>query len=1186
MVARLSLSTLGPLEVTLDGEPVAAFKSARVRALLVYLAVEADRPHSRDVLAGLLWPNWPDREALSNLRYALSNLRRAIDDQTAEPRFLLITRDTLQFNASSDSWLDVAAFAELAEPAQSPDAALADLSSLEEAVALYRGDFLEGFSIDDSPAFEEWALFVRERLGRQMLSILHRLSTACEQRGEYERAQSWAWRQLEREPWDEPAHRLLMRALVMSGQRSAALAQYETCCRVLSEELGVEPAKETTRLYEQIRSGELHAPLSSPRPRDHPAILPAFLCAERERVEKPVFVARERELATLEHFLDRALAHQGRVVFVTGEAGSGKTALIQEFTQRAQASHSDLIVASGNCNAQIGIGDPYLPFREILGLLTGDVEARWAAGATSGEHARRLWSLIPAAVQALVEAGPDLIDTFVPGAALVGRAMACAPVGAPGLADLDRLAAARSSGLRTAGPLQSDLFQQYASVLKALARGVPLVLVVDDLQWADAGAISLLFYLGRQLAGNRILVIGAYRPEEIAIGRLDPSTAWQQRIRHPLEPVVNELRREFGEIVVNVDQAERRDFVEAFLDSEPNRLGLPFRETLYQQTRGHPLFTVELLRGMQERGDLIRDAQGCWTEGPALDWETLPARMEAAIAERIGRLAQQLQTALRVASVEGEEFTAEVVARVLGTDDREMALRFSSELDRQHRLIRAHAIQRLGQQRVSRYRFRHYLTQKYLYDTLDPVERAYLHEDVGGALEDLCGDQSNEVAVQLARHFQVAGIAEKAIQYLHQAGERAAQLSAYEEAIAHLARALDLLMSRPDSLERAQQELKLQLSLAVALVDVVTPERERVLVRARDLCQQAGNRAQLCRVLGELAVLYYVRAEHHRARELAGEALHLAENVADPLLVALAHWYLGFISFALGEFTAALSHLDKVIAFYEPGQHHLRMVNLRGSDAGVSALAYKACPLWCLGYPDTAQRHSQQALALARQLDHRFSLADVLCFAGCWFNLMQRDAPGAKNHAEELIRMSSESPLMAWLGAGICHRGRALAMLGQVEEGILQMREGLQAMQAKGLRLGMSATLGSLAQAQAQSGQLSECLTTLDKAFALIEETGERHSEAELWRLRADLLLAQGDNAQAEAILHTAIKIARRQGAKSWELRAVTALSRLWQKQGKQDQARQHLGDIYQGFTEGFETADLKEARLLLQRLS
>jgi DNA-binding SARP family transcriptional activator len=197
-MAHLSLSLLGPFQVTLDGQPVTGFKSNKVRALLAYLAVEADRTHRREVLAGLLWSDWPDRDALGNLRYALSNLRGVIGDRQAEPPLLLITRNTLQFNTASDYWLDVAAFTDLTS--------LGDLSGLEKAVALYQGSLLEGFSIGDSPAFEEWALFTRERLARQVSSALHHLAAAYEQRGEYEQAQSCAWRQIELEPWDAAAH--------------------------------------------------------------------------------------------------------------------------------------------------------------------------------------------------------------------------------------------------------------------------------------------------------------------------------------------------------------------------------------------------------------------------------------------------------------------------------------------------------------------------------------------------------------------------------------------------------------------------------------------------------------------------------------------------------------------------------------------------------------------------------------------------------------------------------------------------------------------------------------------------------------------------------------------------------------------------------------------------------------------
>jgi DNA-binding SARP family transcriptional activator len=378
---HLSLSLLGPFQVTLDGQPVTDFKSNKVRALLAYLAVEVDRPHRREVLAGLLWPEWPDRAALSNLRYTLSNLRRVIGDRLAVPPFLLITRDTLQFNPGSDYWLDVTAFTDMVEVDRAFPSAI---DQLQQAVALYQGGFLEGFSVSDSPAFEEWTLFTREQLARQVSSAFHHLAAIYEQRGEYEQAQSWARRQIELEPWSETAHQQLMRTLALSGQRGAALAQYKVCHRLLAEELGVEPAQETMRLYEQIRTGQLKRfEPTVGAPPELTAGLPPFLEEEPPPVEIPTFVARERELAQLNGFLDRVLAGQGRVVFVTGEAGSGKTTLVHEFSRRAQDVYADLGVASGNCNAYTGIGDPYLPFREILEMLTGDVEAKWAAGAPS-----------------------------------------------------------------------------------------------------------------------------------------------------------------------------------------------------------------------------------------------------------------------------------------------------------------------------------------------------------------------------------------------------------------------------------------------------------------------------------------------------------------------------------------------------------------------------------------------------------------------------------------------------------------------------------------------------------------------------------------------------------------------------------------------------------------------------------
>jgi len=277
-VAHLKISLLGPIQVTLDERPVTGFKSNKVRALLAYLAVEADRPHRRETLAGLLWPDWPEREAMSNLRYSLSDLRRTIDDRAADPPFLLITRDDIQFNAASDYWIDITDFRKSAGIQKSHPSFI---NKLEKAVALYRGNFLEGFSLEDSPTFDEWALLTREQLARQILFVLHTLAETYEQRSAYEKAQSYAWRQLELEPWEESAHQQLMRVLALSGQRSAALAQYETCRNLLAEELDVEPSEETKELYKQIRDGKLKS--FAPCPTIQPEIstkLPSFLEVE------------------------------------------------------------------------------------------------------------------------------------------------------------------------------------------------------------------------------------------------------------------------------------------------------------------------------------------------------------------------------------------------------------------------------------------------------------------------------------------------------------------------------------------------------------------------------------------------------------------------------------------------------------------------------------------------------------------------------------------------------------------------------------------------------------------------------------------------------------------------------------------------------------------------------------------
>jgi predicted ATPase len=294
---------------------------------------------------------------------------------------------------------------------------------------------------------------------------------------------------------------------------------------------------------------------------------------------------------------------------------------------------------------------------------------------------------------------------------------------------------------------------------------------------------------------------------------------------------------------------------------------------------------------------------------------------------------------------------------------------------------------------------------------------------------------------------------------------------------------------------------------------------------------------------------------------------------------------MGMVSFYLGDYAAALSHLQQVVSFYDPDQHHRAFVSLRGSDGGLAAVAYSASCLWCLGHLDQAAVQSEQALTLARALGHSWSRADALCYAGCMYHEMRRDPQSLLDLAKELGQVAEEG-VPGWEADSFMRRGEALALLGQLEEGIALMRRGIAARRARSVTLYLSGTLGFLAEAQAKAGRPEEGLATLGEALQIVEETDEHHWEAELYRLRAEILFRMGDEAQAGASLNKALEVARRQNAKSWELRAATNLAHLWVAQGKPDQARQLLAGICSWFTEGLDTPDLTEARTLLQSLS
>ena len=469
---------------------------------------------------------------------------------------------------------------------------------------------------------------------------------------------------------------------------------------------------------------------------------------------------------------------------------------------------------------------------------------------------------------------------------------------------------------RQFGLQQVDLFGQVTRVLQLLARSHPLLLILDDVQWADAGSVSLLFHLGRRLAGSRILVVAAYRPDTIAPPSPDGT-------RHPLETVVTEIQRVSGDRPIDLDQCEGRHFVEALLDAEPNRLSAAFREQLVRHTEGHPLFTVELLRSLQESGGLVRDAEGRWVEGAALHWEKVPARVEAVIAERIGRLPDRCRALLAAASVEGEEFTAEAMARVLDVDASAIVQCLSGELSERHRLVTAVSLRRLGARRLSRYRFRHTLFRQYLYDHLDAVRRAHWHEAIGNALEQMVGDAPDDLealAPRLAWHFESAGLADRAAQYIF----RPAGGAAGSQRRGH--RPPD---PRPGPARSVVRNARAGPAQAGPAACRTIPVRFRARLPGAGVGPRPGTCLRLSqhpmlagspqRGLALAAVAFFATwtGEPDRARQAGEQFLRMAELNPYPQQLELAHLVLGAACFLRGDFVPAHEHLKQALINYD-----------------------------------------------------------------------------------------------------------------------------------------------------------------------------------------------------------------------------------------------------------------------------
>jgi ABC-type oligopeptide transport system substrate-binding subunit/DNA-binding SARP family transcriptional activator len=741
---NLKISVLGPAQLFLEDKQL-RLRTLKGRALLYFLLTESlDEPevgHAREALMELLWPGLPLKSAQENLRQAVYQLRRCLAQAGYEgPHVLLSDRQAIRLNPEFQYELDARRFKDLlsGRPGESPGA---EAERLAEAARWYRGDFLADFFLPDSASYEDWAATRREQFRRMAMELFNRLAKLALESGNFKEAEGYARRQVDLDPYHENAQQQLLLSLLRQGERTAALARFENYRQSLLVELGMEPGDELSALAEQIRqdseAGQVRALTEQ---QEHAHHIGLSLQARKNPVtprEKTLFCGRAKELRILQDQLDSVLGNEARVAIISGEAGAGKTALMEEFIRQAQNRVPGLLAARGAGNAFTGAGDAYLPFRDVLEQLdqaqTGQNEIPWSVSAGNREL----------------------------------------------------------------------LFERFTQTLLTIAEQNPLVIVLDDLQWADSASIRLLFHLTRRMSTSPLFILGAYRPSEVKLG--GQGAAGEPEARQLLEQVVNELKRHYGEIQLDLDffsPVEARSFMDTYLDQDPNMspnsFGEKFRTQLFWRTKGHPLFTIELLHEMQARGDLVRQSDGRWAEGTELNWDLLPARIEAVIQQRLNRLETGYHEILLAACVEGEEFTAQIAARLAGIDERKALRMLSHELEHRHGLVRGQGEMKMGKMRLDRFSFNHALFQQYLYHDLNPGERRLLHGEIAQLLEEMSQAAGHDISVQLAHHFDQAGLGEKAISYLLIAGDQARTLYAHEEAARHYRRAIQIMKESGD----------------------------------------------------------------------------------------------------------------------------------------------------------------------------------------------------------------------------------------------------------------------------------------------------------------------------------------------------------------------------------------------------
>jgi predicted ATPase len=733
---------------------------------------------------------------------------------------------------------------------------------------------------------------------------------------------------------------------------------------------------------------------------------------------------------------------------------------------------------------------------------------------------------------------------------------------------------------------QERMKRELGAFFQEVSRLRPLALFLDDLHWADVSTIDMLSFLAGRFDALGALIVVAYRPSDMLL------------VKHPFLRIKPDLQAHGACRELALEFLNRAE-IEQYLALEfpSHRFPPELPELIHAKTEGNPLFMVDLARYLRDRS-VIAQTDGVWTLAqklPDIERE-LPESVRGMIERKVTQLSEEDRRLLVAASVQGYEFDSAVVAEVLRLGEGEVEERLD-ELERVYAFVRLVGEEEFPNRAApsSRYRFVHALYQNALYAGLRATRRAMMSAAVAQSLLGFYGDQSGRVAAELAALFETARDFARAANYYLLAAQNAARIFAYSESIALARRGLEMLKPLPDSPERIQRELNLQLILGRSLGIArggAAPEVARAYHRARELCKRAGEIPEIFSALLGLSHYYVIRGELNNAREVSEELLRLAQKEQDSDRTLVAHFMIGVSLHHMGELATAEEHFAQGLELYHPGRSLQTYTLLM--DPGTGCCGMSSRGLWLLGFPDKALERMRQLLALAcLQSDpHKLVHAHALNANGRTF---RNDYPGIQEHRETVIALAREKDMADYLSWATIHHGYALAMQDSLEEGIAEMRAGLAAVQMAGADLAASELLCLLAKALMKAQRIEEGLAHLDEALAIISRTGERYYEAEIYRLKGELLLQFAVSVQpsaisekrieAEACFQKAIEMARRRQTRSLELRATMSLARLRRQHGKTAVARQALAEIYGWFTEGFDTSDLKDAEALLGEL-